>query len=341
MARRWGLLVGAVIVGLVVFRAVENERMPSGAAPASPHPPATPASVTDLGHPLLGVTAGWELFARGNEVVVRIEFARGRITRTDVPALASSGPVYFLAGPRQVIIRPLDFVPGYVVPDHGDARELPGVLNDHGPVLPGPDPRHVWLQDETILRLVGLDGRPTDVTMPFPYEHGFAEPDGAGYAFYDEGGLYDLRPTGTRRIADGTPLAVGPTGWLIDECAARNRCVAIAVDRARGSRHVLPGFSSGGEAWSGAISPDGRTAALYRTDGKPAVVHLLNLRSGVERRLGIQVTGDPQALAWSPDCRWLFVAGANGGLHAVDARTGAVHGLGAALPPVSQLAIRP
>ncbi|MEU7779125.1 hypothetical protein [Micromonospora parva] len=49
--------------------------------------------------------------------MARIDFAHGRITTTAVPALRSGGPVSFLVGPDRVVIRPLEAVPGYVVPD--------------------------------------------------------------------------------------------------------------------------------------------------------------------------------------------------------------------------------
>ena len=72
-----------------------------------------------MGHRLLGVRAGWELFGLGPSEVVRIQLARARITRTVFPGPQSSGPVTLLAGPYQAIVRPLDYVPGYLVPMAG------------------------------------------------------------------------------------------------------------------------------------------------------------------------------------------------------------------------------
>jgi hypothetical protein len=43
---------------------------------------------------------------------------------------------------------------------------------------------------------------------------------------------------------------------------------------------------------------------------------------------------------WSPDGRWLFVAGADGGIRAVDPATGKVTPLGISVRSPSQLAVR-
>jgi hypothetical protein len=53
-----------------------------------------------------------------------------------------------------------------------------------------------------------------------------------------------------------------------------------------------------------------------------------------------QESSGPQALAWSPDSRWLFIVTARGYLAAVNARTERVGGLGVSLPPVSQITVR-
>lgn len=102
-------------------------------------PPTTPGTV-DLGHPILGVTAGWDLFGRGMDSVVRIELAKGRLTRTAVPSLRSSGSVSFLAGPDRAIIRPLDFVPGFAVRDGHNAATSPERWTTAARCFPDPTP---------------------------------------------------------------------------------------------------------------------------------------------------------------------------------------------------------
>ncbi|MEU7650795.1 hypothetical protein AB0C42_15550 [Micromonospora taraxaci] len=57
--------------------------------------------------------------------MARIDFAHHRITTTAKPALRSGGPVSFLVGPDRVVIRPLEAVPGYVVPDGEPASRRP------------------------------------------------------------------------------------------------------------------------------------------------------------------------------------------------------------------------
>ena len=120
-------------------------RWPSAASATRPGPPRRPrprrlrCSVTLAGHRLLGVTAGWELFARGPNELLRIQLAQGRITQTYVPPLETASPdVAFVIGAHEAVIRPSDLVPGYVVPDGGQARPLTGVLSDGGPLVPGP-----------------------------------------------------------------------------------------------------------------------------------------------------------------------------------------------------------
>ena len=127
------LVVAAVVT--VAVRGVSHQARPAAKAPAPP----PPMRVTLAGHRLLGVTAGWELFARGPNELLRIQLAQGRITQTYVPPLETASPdVAFVIGAHEAVIRPSDLVPGYVVPDGGQARPLTGVLSDGGPLVPGP-----------------------------------------------------------------------------------------------------------------------------------------------------------------------------------------------------------
>ncbi len=67
------------------------------------------------------------------------------------------------------------------------------------------------------------------------------------------------------------------------------------------------------------------------------------MRSGADLPLAVpldEASLGAQTLAWSPDGRWLFVVAADGKVLAVQAGTGQVSGLGIALPPISQVAIR-
>jgi hypothetical protein len=362
---RWLPLV--IVAGIVVALVVRNEVAGHSAAPeptatptaigasptsgptSSPTSVPAPVVVTNVGHRLLGVTGRWELFGRGWEGMVRVELARGRVTTTTVPPLSSTGPVSFVVGRNWAIIRPLDRVDGYLVPDGRPAHRLAGALDGAGPALPGPDDDTVWVQagspDHTTMALVGPDGRSTGVSVRLPADaNGFAASDHNGrLTFYATGGVYLAGPTGIRRITSGNLVAVGPTRWLVRECDDRHRCATVVVNRTTGARRTLDVKVDLRDVSAGLIAPDGSAAALLvNTQAGLIAAHLLDLASGRDRRLDVPIDQqyDESVTAWSPDGRWLFIAGADGKLFPVDAATGRVHDLGVPLPPITQLAIR-
>src|SRR6266568_1402324 len=192
---------------------------------------------------LLGETGGWELFGRGPGSVVRLQIAEDRITRRTGVGLGSGGPVSFVVGSNEAVIRPLDDVPGYAIPDGKPPRNLTGELGAGGLVLPGPDPDDVWLQtgeaSHASMTLVGLDGRPSDTSIPIPA--GFSPypvADGAGYlllAKTDGRGVYDARPgMHLRRVTTGEVLAVAD---LAQQQFAGRAAELVLWLRDRGERH--------------------------------------------------------------------------------------------------------
>jgi hypothetical protein len=303
---------------------------------------------TGTGHRLLGVRGGWELFGTGPGVLIRIQWAAGRVTRTAIPALQSTGPVFFVVGPHQAIIRPLDVVPGYLVPDDQPARALPTALGTAGQAFPGPRPGQVWVQSgfgaETVMSLVTASGARIGPSIRLPADVGYgAVPDGRGYLAVDRNGAaYDAGPGGFRRVAAGTLAAAGPSAWLVVQCPSARHCAGVVVNPATGTRRVLPGQAAQPGWPPGITSPDGQYAAVlgYGPD-QPAILHLINLSTGSDRRVAFAPApqGSP-GLAWSPDSRWLFAATQDGALAAIDPRTGQVRGLGVPLPPVTYLAVR-
>lgn len=330
----------AVLVAVVIVRAGGPGTKPSQAAGAG-----------EARLPPLDVPAGWELFGYDAGGVVRIQLAAGRATQTPVPPLDSGGPVTFIVGPHQVIIRPLDFVPGYLVPDGQPASLLTGALSTGSTVIPGPEPGTAWVQSgfqATLLPLVRMDGSATGMRLRLPSGNpGLVIPDGQGYALYiagNAGTLYDVRPGGVHRI-DGALAAVGPTRWLVVTCHSGRRCSNVVVDQASGIRHVLPGPSAnpGSAPAVGVIAPDGSTAAVLRVNDSRVTLHLLNLMSGADQQVRVsldQGSVGGQTLAWSPDSRWLFVVAANGELAAIDVRTSHVRALGTQLPAIGQIGLR-
>jgi hypothetical protein len=314
--------------------------------PSSAVSSAPPVVVTQVGHALLGVTGGWELFGRGDEAVVRIQLALGRVTRTIVPAVQSGGPVSFIAGADRAIIRPLDHVPGYVVPDGQPARDMSARLSDSGPAFPGPDLKHIWVESggngQTTMVLASLDGRARQQSVPVP-QGMFPVADGAGYLLLvGAHGVDDARAGRLHRISTGSLLAVGPTGWLAVECDLQHECATVAIHRADDSRHVIGSAVDVGES-PGVISPNGVRAAVFNTGPTGTVtLSLITLSSG--RQQPVDVDLNPRQLdgtiVWSPDSRWLFAATANGRLAAINVDTARVSDLGTPLPPLSQLTIR-
>jgi len=369
--RPWYLLAAAAAIVAILVAALNRDTKHHPAA--STHPPTTGTSstepvpsevssssappaidVTNTGAKLLDVPADWELFARGPETLIRIELARGRITRTIVPALDTSGPGFsFVLGRNRAMVQSLDSGLGYVVPDGHPARDLPTAFGQQSPILPGPDPDHFWVQTgsdrQRVMALVGLDGRRTGPTIGVPNALDQAESDRAGYVrFFATGGTYDARPDGIKRITGGDLLAAGPTRWLAHECDEHYHCAIIVIDRATGARRTLVtsfSYEQFGGYSAGEIAPDGSTAAVARVDdqGHPHL-SLLDLATGQVRATKVVLNSEQAysggVLVWAPDSRWLFVATDQGNLLVLDPRSTKASKLRATVTNVSQLAFR-
>ncbi|HET7012515.1 MAG TPA: hypothetical protein VFI65_01300 [Streptosporangiaceae bacterium] len=319
------------------------------------------------------MTGRWQLLARGPNELLRIQLAKGRIIWTYVPPLQTSSPeVAFVTVAHQTIIRPADFVPGYVVPDGGRARLLTGPLASGGPLVPGaPGSGTAWVPAGPLtsakLSLIEPNGSRAGPVIRFP-RRGPQLPETAvsdgrgdvlvassGFSFYDAGPTWD-------RPVPGSIIAVGPTGWLTVICSNRGRCRTELIDSRTGARRALSDASKPAPyffSWPpvGVIAPDGAMAAVVgrvvagQAKGPTNAVRLINLRTGVAKNLGVRIGGHdsrpagmsiwPQSMAWSPDSHWLFVAATGGLLLAIDARSGRIESLGITLPRVQQVAVRP
>lgn len=309
---------------------------------ASPSPP--PITVTNLGQ-LLSVPRSWELYVRNADAVSRIQLATGRVVRTETPAVLSDGPMAFLAGPRQVIVKAWQGG-GIVIPDGQPARQLSGVLAASGTILPGPGPGQLWAPSSgdpynpQQMQLVDFGGlHAEDVRIPV---NGSPTSDGAGYLLSTlTGGVYDVRPGSVQRVTTGALLAVGPTRWLTEECDEQHRCTTDVVDRNTGAHRVLgPGADS--DAPTGAISPDGSTAAILHSE-EPLTLSMLDLSTGFQHQTGVEIDRDDAysgtSMVWTPDGRWLIVADTTGHVVVVD-RTGYSRVLTNRITGISQLALR-
>jgi hypothetical protein len=346
------VLAVAVVAALVVVVAQAGHHARHAAA-------APLVTVTHARPNLLGVTARWELFARGADDVVAIQLASGTITTTQVPALASNNPqVAFLVGPHQAVIRSYDQVPGYLVPDGAPARPLAGALaaDEPGPLLPGPAPGQAWVlapaaagRPSQTLDLVTLDGRPAGTSVRLPPAGAVpatAIPDGRGdvLVLTTDSGIYDAGPSGYRHVSGGL-LAVGPARWLEVTCQG-HACRNVVVNPATGAATALAGSPPRAAfAWPtlGVTAPDGSFAAVAIAGRDDAVLlRIVDLRTGAITTADVRLGPTPgyQTMAWSPDSDWLFVITAEGRLMAVDPRTGRATTLGVPLPPLSQIAVR-
>jgi hypothetical protein len=287
---------------------------------------------------------------RGDNVVVRVQLAAGRVTVTPVPAIGSDGGVAFLISHDHALVLPYDFVTGYSVADGARAVAASGTLSAGGYVFPGPVDGQFWQQlgspdNTTAFELVDAIGRDLHRTITLSSTaNGPTMSDGSGYLIVQGiSGSYDARPGSLRRITTGNVIAVGPTEWLAEECDDVGQCSDIVVDKATWQRQVIGPSVSPAALQVGAIAPDGAHAAVTRTTTRRRVaVDLITVATGAERTVADipdTVLRD-QIMAWSPDSRWLFVVGASGAIQVIDTRTLQHVALGVELPPAVQVAVR-
>ncbi len=351
---RWlsRLALACVVVAAVVVVVVRSGGHHRPAPPTAPSPP--PVAVTDVGHSILGVRAGWELFALQQRALVWLQFASGRVTRTTLPPPEGDGIVSVVPAPAAVLIRPLDNVPGYLVPDGQPARQLTGFLARGALLLPGPGPAEVWDIGATgPISLVGINGKLQVAHLAaapgqFPPQSAMADGRGNVLILDNSGQLYDAG-NGLLRPVGALVVAVGPRNWLGQNCGQGDSCHDVVINAATGASRVLPGSPPAvvNLPWpeqAGAVSPDGSTAAVIaQGPDNDTVLELVNLGSGAVTPVAVPVpaAASSQTIAWSPDSRWLFVVTAHGTLAAVDVRTGQVHDLGLGLSGLSQIVIRP
>jgi hypothetical protein len=326
-------------------------------------PPTTPVTATTSGeYSLPGqrwelVGFQWSGAAGGGSAVVRYRPDTGELITTPIPPLSSSGPFSFVATGNAAIIRPMDFVNGYVIPDGRPAAVAAGPLLSGGgqPILPSADPNLVWVPtvDGTEISIVRTDsaGHAQGAALKPPASltsTGMLTPDGAGGVLFGAvGGVFDLRPGEARLVTHGAVLAAGPTGYLVYECDESARCGAAVVDHAT-HRHTplhsdLPAAGFLGQI-QGVISPNGRYAAIIDFSQGPRLI-VVDLRSGAWTPVGDSLNsrapmwGDASpVVAFTPDSGTLLMAAA-GGVDVVSPSSGEVLGR-LPLPPLAAMALR-
>ena len=163
---------------------------------------------TQLPDPLLDGRS-LDLFGFSSSDVVRIEVGAGRITRTVLPPQSDVG-LSFVPVRRGVLVHRDDGGPTYFVRDGRSPQEADPALAGPGPLLPGPDLDHVWMMSAadpvTYIELMGVDGRPTGVSVTLPsYRSSDPIPDGGGYPLvFGVGGTYCGEARGSDPGDDGS-----------------------------------------------------------------------------------------------------------------------------------------
>ncbi len=306
----------------------------------------------------------WELVGYGPAGLIRYRPATGALTVTPVPPIRSGNILSFVVTRTAAIIRSMDNVPGYLVPEGKPAVPLPGLLGKPARVLPGPDADHLWLTSSnnpangapprTSLVLVNAHGRATGTTIRVPTGLGdgggyAVTSDGAGYALaYGIGGVYDVRPDGAHLVTHGQVVAAGPTAFLVYDCNDKGQCSSAVINRKTGAKRALAALTFDAVQTfgpQGVISADGRYAAVRRFDADGTRLQLVDLRTGRSHMLTLNmatvgnVNDLTSGLAFSPSGRYLLVAGTVRATP-VDTRTG--HLLDPLpIPPMNAMAIRP
>lgn len=302
---------------------------------------------------LVAVTADREL--------IELDLATGALRSLDVPSWPTGQTPYApVAGDDFVAVQFDDGRPTTVlVGDDTVPRPLASV--DPWAMywdIPG---RTVWSLSPTLelgrpTQLIEstVDGEPTGRTIDLRgmFLAGLVDP--AGGIIVGEGsiGVYSVSPEGSRRIADGRPLALGvghiltySCGDTLDECSVR------LVDRATGSSRPVPLTDEvspgsllngwwGSPTWAPQVTRDGGAAMIALTDLGDAEVTVIDTLTGAVTRFASSSRRAPYpSSVWSSDDRWLFVL-VDGVATAYDRTTGEQFPISTELPETSALTIR-
>ncbi|HYJ75213.1 MAG TPA: hypothetical protein VEV65_06395 [Kineosporiaceae bacterium] len=339
---RRGLLLGGGGVALAGLGAVAVRT----AQPPPPPPPPGPVTRSRLARPVAGVPREWQLFGVGTDVVVRLDLATSQVTRTRIPPLGSS-QVFLVPGRRRLVVRPIDTPTGWLIRDDEPVAALPSSLAGVGPVLPGPDLDHVWIETRDrgrpSMALVNADGWGSlPLVVPVP-EFATVGPltDGAGGLLFEGvGGLFRIDPAGHLTLSNAIVLAVG-RGDLLTLALAGGGIWRSRLQLRGGTTELLP-VPIGPQLPHGVLAPDASAVVLYAVDERRRMtLTVVDLPDGGQRPVDVDITGvaGDGTVVWSPDGGRLFCLDADGRVRVVDPASGTtVDTLD--LPPVRQLAAR-
>ena len=348
-SRRTLLTLGVLAAGGAAAAAA---RASSGPAASRNPPPPDQVAVVGLGRPLLGGPRV-DVYGFTQRELVRVELATGRVTRTGLAGLEHTTLDVVPVRGGALVHGGEDGTSWFVRNGRPPAPVAAGLATP-GPMLPGPDPAHVWVMSgrdpNSPLRLVGLDGRTVRSGVGVSAQlTSYPVPDGGGYPlFFGVGGTYGVGPGEVQRVTPGVVLAGGPTGWLALECDEASTCGTVLVGRGGGRRPVrlAPPGTTGVSTTvvGGSLSPDGRRGALFVGDPTRALrLLLVDLRTAARVSTGVVLApgGAVRSPQWSPDGRLVFSVDDAGRIVAVDAATGATVLLvpGAVLPALEDVVV--
>jgi hypothetical protein len=364
--RRRGSSIGAVLVAfavlavaglaLVVYRPGGDAKPAPVPEPATPRPTRSPAASTPRTVPgALTIPSGrvtamlpsplrLDLLVTTSRSLLRADLAAGSVSSTPLPPIDSTGPVFLLPVPGAAVVRPLDNVDGYLMPDNAPpeplrARLSTGTLG----AFPGPNPGQIWLFEGTVdegeLLLVDAAGT---VSLNLPFADVYpAGPDGNGgvvLAGQSTPASMLADATGVEPITNAHLLAAGSSAWFVQDCAPE--CVKAVVDRVSGGRRVVGAIGPAiRTSCLGAVSPDAASAALCIDDPAGSQLEVFDLATG-ELLQSVTMSRLTHNLAWSPDSRYLFFVDEANVLQAFDRVTGAIAS-SFAVPDTTNFALRP
>ncbi len=365
-----GIAVGSAVIALVAFAIYQTRpdpaQQPAANSPSHSVGRQTPAASTSSGpepkatessdQPQVRRITSFlteldvDIFARSSNAIYRIQTRRQTITATPTDRMDIDGPVPFITGPTQVVLRGYDTGAssrsGSLVPDGRPAQAVQGLLATADDLLPGP-PGRVWVasyEETPTLRLSDFSGRPARdgsvASVVRGYQSVIADGSG-GLLLQGVGGSYQLTREGPRRITRGAVIATGRGHILTSDCSDRYRCSYYLYDRATHQQRRV-GPDRVGEGALGTVSRDGRYAAIVSwQDTDQPLVRVLDLRTGtISARLdqGTDAQVDPNSLIWLPGDRLLRITDGALVLYNAATRTSTTPDLG--LPNLLQLTIR-
>lgn len=342
------LVIVAAVLGVVTWLTGTDDPMPEQAEPTSAPTgdvdtgdAATEPGVAQAGStrrteiqpgptpapPMLGEESGLMVVIRAEAGIVVVDLDTGERTIIDEPSIVRDEPavlstvalfgselwVVTADGLRAFDLRGdvIEIVPGSSTAPAvaGAAGVIPDAVTRFVAPVPAESPGLiVFMPDGTPFRHA-RDGAPlVDFARPPGFEIFGAHRAGVVLTRPEIGGAWLLGDGEPRMITSGLPLAVSAGGLVALDCDEDLTCSFDVIDVESGEtiRSVEAGATPTlpDAAAASILSPDG---TAYMLAGNGTTEQVLDLETG-ERLSGL-VTGIVTAAAFSPDSRWLFLAG--------------------------------